>query len=140
MTDQLTTIGQAARQAGLSAKAVRLYERKGLLPPAERTPAGYRLFTDDDLDALTFIRQAKTLGLSLDEIGDILTLRRGGTAPCQHVLRLLDARIADIDRTITDLRRLRAGLTHTRRNAADAPTACDDGSVCHIIEHATAAR
>jgi len=57
---QLVTVGSAAEQTGLSAKAIRLYERKGLLAEAERTEAGYRLFTPDDIAVLHFIRRAKT--------------------------------------------------------------------------------
>ena len=135
MDEQLLTVGQAARATGLSPKAIRLYEAKGLLPTAERTETGYRLFVDEDLATLRFIRQAKTLGLRLDEIGDILDLRRGGSAPCQHVLRLLEQRIVEIDRTITELRQLRTGLTHTRRDAADQAPAT--GGVCRIIDHAS---
>ena len=132
---QQFTVGQAARASGLSAKAVRLYERKGLLPAAERTDAGYRLFSGEDLATLRFVRQAKTLGLSLDEIGDILELRRRGSAPCHHVLRLLDQRISEIDHTIAELRQLRQALAHTR-SAAARHQAEDTESVCGIIEHA----
>ncbi|WP_245814048.1 heavy metal-responsive transcriptional regulator [Rhodococcus marinonascens] len=135
MNPQMMTVGQAAQASGLSAKAIRLYERKGLLPPAVRTESGYRLFSQDDLATLTFVRQAKTLGLRLDEIGEILQLRRGGGAPCQHVLRLLDQHVADIDRTITELRQLRGALTHTRRHAAATQVGVTDG-VCRVIEHA----
>jgi DNA-binding transcriptional MerR regulator len=128
-------VGKAARAAGLSAKAVRLYEARGLLPAAERTDAGYRTYTDDDIAVLRFIRQAKTLGLSLGEIRDILGLRRGGTTPCRHVTALLDQRIRDIDKTITGLRQLRRTLADTRayarQNQAD-----DAENVCGIIEHA----
>ena len=88
MNDQLFTVGQAARATGLSPKAIRLYEAKALLPPAERTEAGYRLFSDEDLTTLRFIRQAKTLGLRLDEIGD----RHPRPAPWRQ--RALPARVA----------------------------------------------
>lgn len=131
---QTFTVGQAAQAAGVSAKAVRLYEAKGLLPPAERTDAGYRLYTDDEVATLRFIRQARTLGLHLDEIGDIIAIRSGGTTPCQHVLRLLDQHITDIDRAITELRQLRNALTRTRTTAAETAP----GGVCGIIEHAHA--
>lgn len=129
------TMGQAAEAAGLSRKALRVYEAKALLSPAGRSKAGYRLYTDDDITVLRFIRQAKTLGLALDEIGDILALRRGGTTPCRHVIGLLDERIHSIDRTISDLRQLRRTLTDTRANAEEHLT--DTGGVCGIIEHAT---
>jgi MerR family transcriptional regulator, copper efflux regulator len=133
-TASTQTVGKAAQAAGLSAKAVRLYESKGLLPEAPRTEAGYRLYTDDDIAVLRFIRQAKTLGLSLGEIRDILDLRRGGTTPCSHVVALLDQRIRDIDRTITELRQLRHTLAGTRATARQQ--AGDNGGVCQIIEHA----
>jgi DNA-binding transcriptional MerR regulator len=80
------TVGAVAKAAGVSAKAVRLWESKGLLPPAERSQAGYRIFTEDDLGVLRFIRQAKTLGLTLPQIKDILDLQRGG----QHSVRSTD--------------------------------------------------
>ena len=129
------TVGKAAEAAGLSAKSVRLYEAKGLLPQAERTDAGYRTYTGDDITALRFIRQAKALGLSLGEIRDILDIRRGGTAPCRHVLTLLDQRIREVDRTIAELRQLRQALAHTR-SAAARHQAEDTESVCGIIDHA----
>lgn len=81
------------------------------------------------------IRQAKTLGLALDEIGDILALRRGGTTPCRQVIGLLHGCRRSIDRTISDLRQLRRTLTDTRANAEEHLT--DTGSVCGTIEHAT---
>jgi MerR family copper efflux transcriptional regulator len=75
------TVGQAAQAAGLTRKAVRLYEERGLLPPAPRTTAGYRLYDQRDIDTLTFIRRARALDLPLNDIGAIVTLRRGGTTP-----------------------------------------------------------
>lgn len=128
------TVGAAAEAAGVSAKAVRLWESKGLLPPAERTEAGYRLFTDDDVAVLRFIRQAKALDLSLAEIKDILGLQRDGAAPCARVTELLDAHIAGIDRTLADLRQLRQSLTAARRAARDSQRRGEDAVVCRIIE------
>lgn len=130
-------MGQAARATGVSAKAIRLWEARGLLAAARRTEAGYRMFTGDDLAAVRFIRQAKTLGLRLDEIGEILDLRRAGRVPCDHVVGLLDRRIAEIDLTIGELRELRARLADTRHRAAATMPA--DRGVCLIIEHAQAA-
>lgn len=60
---QAMTVGRAAQAAGLTRKAVRLYEERGLLPPAQRTAAGYRLYNQDDVDTLTFIRRARALDL-----------------------------------------------------------------------------
>jgi DNA-binding transcriptional MerR regulator len=129
----LVTVGRAAALTGLTPKAVRLYERKGLLPEAERTESGYRLFTADDLDVLHFIRRAKALGLTLDEIKDVLDLQRGGEQPCKRVTAMLDAHITEIDRKIADLRRLRRCLLTARRAATTARRAGQDAVICRII-------
>lgn len=75
------TVGAAAKAVGVSAKAIRIWEAKGLLPPAGRTEAGYRLFTDDDIEILRFILRAKTLGLTLSEVKSTLDLHRQGATP-----------------------------------------------------------
>ncbi len=98
------TVGRAATLTGLSPKAVRHYERRGLLPEAERTAAGYRLFSADDLDVLHFIRQAKALDLTLDKIKDVLEMQRGGEQTCERVTTLLDEHLDGIDRKLADLR------------------------------------
>ncbi len=134
MSTSTRTVGKAAQAAGLTPKAVRLYEARGLLPEAERTEAGYRTYTDDDITVLRFIGQAKTLGLSLAEIRDILDIRRGGTMPCRHVVRLLDQSIREVDHTLTELRQLRLSLADTRATAQDRMQ--DGDAVCGIIQHA----
>ncbi|WP_331753103.1 MerR family DNA-binding protein (plasmid) [Streptomyces sp. NBC_00637] len=116
------TIGQAAKAAGLTRKAVRAYEAGGLLPAAERTRAGYRLYTDHEVELLTFIRRARTLGLHLDGIRVVLANRDGGTPPCATVRDLLDDRIAEIDGIVTELLALRQALAETRQRPTPAPT------------------
>lgn len=136
---ELVTVGRAAALTGLSPKAVRLYERKGLLPEAERTESGYRLFTPDDLDVLHFIRQAKTLDLTLEEIKDVLDLQRCGEQPCERVTGMLDDHIAEIDRKLADLRKLRRCLLTARRAASTASRYGHAAVVCQIIENAPTA-
>ncbi len=134
------TVGQAAEAAGITRRAVRLYEERGLLPSAPRNAAGYRLYDQDDVDTLVFIRRARALDLPLDDIGAILALRRDGATPCTAVREMVDARIADIDRAIADLRALRASLIATRRDAATADPEPGPGTgVCPIIERQVAA-
>ncbi|WP_219419738.1 MerR family transcriptional regulator [Pseudonocardia nigra] len=130
------TVGAAAEAAGVSPKAVRLWESKGLLPPAQRTEAGYRLFTDEEVGVLRFIRQAKALDLSLGEIKDILDLQRHGATPCRRVTELLDAHLAELDRTLADLRALRRSLTAVRRAARESQRRGEDALICQIIETA----
>lgn len=91
------TIGQAAARSGVSAKAIRLYEARGLLLPTARTATGHRVFDDEDLEVLDFIARAKSAGLHLSEIKRVLELQRAGQAPCGHVVDVLDERVAEID-------------------------------------------
>lgn len=128
------TVGQAAHRSGLSAKAVRLYEARGLLPPAPRSDAGYRLFTEADVAVLCFIRRAKALGLRLGEIRDVLELQRGGEQPCDRVVALLDDRITDIDRALADLRQLRRTMVSARAAADESRRQGGAAVVCRIIE------
>ncbi|WP_067975945.1 MerR family transcriptional regulator [Mycolicibacter icosiumassiliensis] len=130
------TIGQAAQAAGLTRKAVRVYEAKGLLPVADRTTAGYRVYDERDVELLTFIRRARTLGLHLNDIRQVLAIRNGGIPPCATVCDLLDDRIAELDTTVAELLALRETLAATRQRAA----VCTDEqpvTVCAIIEDVT---
>ena len=87
-------IGQLAAEFGLNPKTIRYYEAIGSLPPPERTDAGYRLYTDADVERLRFIGKAKLIGLSLDEIREIFRLRSNGEPPCGCVLSMLDQKVA----------------------------------------------
>ncbi|MGH3342222.1 MAG: heavy metal-responsive transcriptional regulator [Carbonactinosporaceae bacterium] len=135
MAMQEMTIGQAAQAAGITRKAVRVYEARGLLPQTERSRAGYRLYGPDDVELLTFIRRARTLGLHLDDVREVLEIRRGGTTPCDAVRDLLDARINELDATVKDLFALRQALAETRQTADDRPCG-EPSTVCSIIEDA----
>jgi len=120
----------------VSAKAVRLYEERGLLPLAERSEAGYRIFTGHDVETTRFIRRARGLGLGLDAVGEVLALRQAGRQPCARVEALLDERISQIDRTVAELRELRTALMTARSGPASSAAREDDG-VCPIIDAAT---
>jgi DNA-binding transcriptional MerR regulator len=128
------TVGHAARASGLTPKAIRLYETRGLIEPAERSESGYRTYGPDDVALLTFIRRARALGLRLDEIRQIIDLQRGGRQPCTTVLGIVDGRIAEIDDTIADLQALRTTLAAVRRDAKAAMRQGRHAVVCTIIE------
>lgn len=93
-----TTIGAAAAAAGLSAKAIRLYEARGLLPPPSRTAAGYRLYDDEAIVRLRFVAAARRLGLHLDQVAEVLAAAEGGGWPCATTRVLVQDRITEIDR------------------------------------------
>jgi DNA-binding transcriptional MerR regulator len=125
-------IGELAAELGLNPKTIRYYEEVGLLPEPPRTPAGYRLYAAADRERLSFILKARAVGLTLDEISAILAVRRMGQPPCEHVLGLLDRKIAGIDQQLRALRDVRQELVGLRQDADIS--LCADGSVCGIIE------
>ncbi len=119
MISKQLTIGQIAKETGLTAKAVRLYEQQGIIDKPKRTQAGYRIYQADDVALLNFVRQAKLLGLQLDEIKRIVDLHRRGSKPCQTVLSLLSKRIDEIDIKVADLKSLRRKLSSVCERAKE---------------------
>lgn len=103
-------IGELGERTGVNPKTVRYYEQIGLLPEPERLASGYRSYGDEDATRLMFIKTAQRLGMTLDEIGEILALRDGGRRPCGYVRGVLRREVADLDRRIRELRRLRREL------------------------------
>ena len=126
-------IGEVAQRAGVNPKTIRFYEDIGVLPPAERTRSGYRSYGEADLDRLTFVKRAQRLGLTLDEIREILVLRERGERPCQYVRGVLQRERAAIDRRIAELKILRAELAALETQVEALSDT--DGGVCKIIEH-----
>lgn len=103
-------IGLLAGRSGLPVKTLRYYEDLGLLPAIGRSPGGYRLFGEESLRRLAFIRRLKTLGLSLEEIQGCLAVHDAGELPCGDIRNQLDRQIERIDGQIRDLRQLRKEL------------------------------
>lgn len=101
-------IGQLAKRTGVPIDTVRHYERIGLLRPATRLASGYRRYGDDQLKRLRFIRRAKSLGFTLDEIHGLLGLSAGRNV--QSIRKAASARLADIERRIEELTRIRESL------------------------------
>ena len=95
-----------AKASGVTRKALRLYEARGILAPPRRTASGHRVYAPDVLDVLDFVRQGRRLGLTLAEIKHIISLRRSGAAPCAHVRRLLFQKEADLKALLTEVHRI----------------------------------
>jgi DNA-binding transcriptional MerR regulator len=103
-------IGVLAGRSGLSVKTLRYYENLGLLPAIARSEGGYRLFAEESLRRLEFIRRLKTLGLSLEEIQGCLAVHDAGDLPCADIQIQLERQIGRIDARIEELGQLRQEL------------------------------
>ena len=110
-TAKRLTIGRLARAADVGIDTVRFYERAGLMPRPQRTASGYRAYAAGDVERLRFIRRAKALGFSLDEIAELLRLSegKGGRA---GVKALAEKRLLDLERKIRELTVFRDTLAH----------------------------
>lgn len=127
-------IGELAAAAGTTTKTLRFYEDQGLLPPAERTPAGYRDYTPEAVARVNFIHRGQAAALTLAQIRQILDVRDGGQAPCEHVRNLLEARLDSIDEQIKQLGQMRETISQLRDRASDIePDTCRAGQVCRYL-------
>ena len=113
MSDHPTqfTIGRLAKAADVNIDTVRFYERQGLLQPAPRTAGGYRLYGTADAQRLQFIRRAKTLGFSLEDIAELLRLTEDGHDRGK-VKAIAQKRVADLESRIRELEKMRSVLAH----------------------------
>lgn len=105
------TIGELAKQAGVNRETVRYYERRRLLPRSPRSLSGYRVFQDEALRRLRFIRHAKMLGFSLNEIRELLALRVNSIDTCDRVRERTEVKIAQIEGKIQALQQMKAALS-----------------------------
>ena len=99
-------IGTVAKMIGISADAIRFYERNALLPRPPRTQGGFRQYAETDVETLAFIRRVQGLGFKLNEIRGLLNLRGNRLQPCAPVRRRLEEKLADVRRKLADLRKL----------------------------------
>ncbi len=128
-------IGELAKLTGLTAKTIRYYELLRLLDEPERTESGYRMYGEADVERLEFVKKAKRLGLSLEEIRDILQLHAQRQAPCVHVLALLDQKLDKLDDIMREMDDFRQELMRLRvESQVRLEQIPDDASICGIIE------
>lgn len=125
-------IGELAARLAINPKTIRYYEGIGLLPDPERTASGYRLYGEDDVERLTFIKTAQRLGITLDEIKEILSFRESGDQPCDYVRNVLRREVTEIDRRLAELTALRDELVDLENLADQLPEAPGG---CRFIEH-----
>lgn len=121
-------IGQASKATGVSTKMIRYYESVGLIRPADRTDSNYRDFGERDINELRFIRRARNLGFSVEEISKLLALWRDNGRPSREVKEVAEKHVADLDAKITEMRVMADTLRHLAKSCAG-----DDRPDCPIL-------
>lgn len=104
------TIGQLAKNVQVNVETVRYYERRGLMPEPPRRKSGYRQYSETDVARIRFIRRAKELGFSLNEVSELLSLRLDPETTCEDIKRRAEAKIAEMEGKIQTLRKMRKAL------------------------------
>lgn len=124
-------IGELSRKTGIPTQTIRYYEQQGLLQATERTDAGYRLYSDAEVERMRFIQQAKLFGLTLEQVKQLMDVSAEGIAPCGHLQRMVGEHINDINRRIQELMAFKDELS---RRYEEMGTARVSGRICGIIE------
>lgn len=126
---QSINIGEASRASGVSPKMIRHYESLGLIPPAARSDAGYRRYTDNDVHLLAFIARARDLGFSIAEIAQLVGLWQDRSRPSAKVKALALEQVERLERKVRELREMKATL---QKLAASCHG--DDRPECPILD------
>ena len=124
------TIGQLAKRADVGVETVRFYERKALLAEPGRRPSGYRQYDEEVVDRLRFIKRAKGLGFTLNEIKELLSLRIDPSTTCADVKNRAEEKIGDIQAKIRTLQRMKKALVKVTK----ACSGRGGTSECPILE------
>ncbi|MBL8672190.1 MAG: helix-turn-helix domain-containing protein [Alphaproteobacteria bacterium] len=128
------TIGVLSGLSGVGVETIRYYEREGLMPPPARSASGYRMYGPDDRSRLVFVRRARELGFTLDQVRRLLDLADERAGSCQQAQGVAAAQLREIRRKLADLRRMERALN-------GAVAACSGGTMprCPLIEALAAA-
>jgi len=125
----LLDIGRAAKASGVSVKMIRHYEAIGLLKNVARTYANYRVYSESDAHTLRFIKRARTLGFSMDDIRELLTLWQNKSRPSAAVKKIAGRHMLDLKRRIAEMQSMVATLEHLTHNCHG-----DQRPDCPILE------
>jgi MerR family mercuric resistance operon transcriptional regulator len=124
------TISQLASAVGVPTTTLRYYERAGLLEPEDRSGGNYRLYTDESLRRLKFIRAAQAIGFTLDDVKALLATKDGETPSCPDVQVLIQERLSNIEDRLKDLRHVQRVLKSALQKCIETQQA----GCCHVIE------
>jgi DNA-binding transcriptional MerR regulator len=129
---RMLKIGEVSKRSGVGIEALRFYEKGGLLDSPSRTYSGYRVYGEEVLERLAFIKRAQALGFSLDEIRRIIEDARKGESPCDEVREIVRRRLAELDERMREMHLYRKELAETLEVWDEKGRA--PGHICGLIE------
>lgn len=129
---KLLKIGEVSKLSGVGIEALRFYERQGLLGNPPRTESGYRLYDEEALERLEFIKRAQVLGFSLAEIARVIAEKRAGQSPCAEVREIVRRRLQELDERLREMQRYRKELAAALSEWDEAGD--KEGHICGLIE------
>ena len=130
-------IGELARAAATAVETIRYYEREGLLPEAPRTDSNYRVYGEDQVERLAFIRHCRSLDMTLEEIRVLLRFKDSPAEDCGAVNRMLDEHMDHVETRIRELRALQKQLRALREECLQSTIAADCGILNGLVREAT---
>ncbi len=126
--------GDVARRLGIGVQTLHYYERERLIPAPARSDSGYRIYTQEIVERVAFIRKAQALGLPLGEVREVLQLVDEGACPCGHVQRALAEKLRDVDERLREMRSYRAELAALVERAPRIQQRGEPTQLCPIVE------
>jgi len=128
-------VGQLAKEAGINVETVRYYEKLKLFPkPKRKADSRYRIYDENDLKRLLFIKRAKELGFTLKEIKELFSLRIDSQAKCGDDKHLTEHKLKDVDNRIRDLKKIRGVLVKLIEQCVNEEISSDECPILESIE------
>lgn len=127
-------VGQLAKETGINLETVRYYEKLKLLPKPKRRESRYRVYDENDLKRLLFIKRAKELGFTLKEIKELFELRIDTHAKCGDVKHLTEHKLKDVDNRISDLKKIKSVLVKLINQCVNEEVSSDECPILESIE------
>lgn len=134
MKEGVYRIGEIARELGLTPQALRYYEQEGFIPKPQRTPSGYRIFSEDARARLLFVKRAQQFGFKLEEIKMLWGVNANRCGSCAEVKSMLDAKLVELEEQFRQIKQLHSDLLRLREKCEEALSA--DASCPVLIDFA----
>jgi DNA-binding transcriptional MerR regulator len=127
-------INDISKKLGMNSKTIRFYEDIGLIPKPERNESNYRIYTNKDIETISFVKKARNLGFTIDEIKNIIKIRENGDLPRDMVINTLEEQKDQLEKRIDEMIIFKEKLSKVIADFKDNLNVCQKGKICGLIE------